>query len=526
MKNEEIVAKVSDLQDGEMKEVSVGEKDILLARIDGEFYAIGSECTHYGGPLPEGVLSGHHVRCPWHQACFDVATGELEEPPALDAVPNFDVRVEGENVIVSVPEEVEVHRIPTMVRHNIDEDERNFVIIGGGAAGNAAAETLRQDGFQGVIAMITRERHLPYDRPDLSKGYLQESEPESPILRSEDFYNDYDIEVLTEHEVVSIDHSNKEVVFSDDSLLKYDKLLLAPGSIPRKLEVPGAELQNVFTLRSYDDAQEITAMVEKSSNAVVVGASFIGMETAASMTERGLSVTVVAPDSVPFERVFGEEVGEMYRELHEENGVSFKLGTKVSRFEGNDKVEKVILENGDELETDFVLVGIGVKPATGFLKEIELNPDGSVNVDKNFRVTEDIYAAGDIANFIDWRIDERIRIEHWRLAEQHGRVTAHNMAGKEVEYLSVPFFWTNQLDSNLKYVGYTADWDDIIVHGVISAQEFIAFYVKNDKVLAAAGMGDSLRMLAIAELMHMDDMPTPKQLYSGSIDFVQRLKAE
>ena len=296
MKNERIVAKINDLHDGEMKEISVGEKSVLLVRVNGEFHAIASNCSHYGGPLAEGVLHEHRIRCPWHQACFDVVTGNLEEPPALNALPHFDVRVEGENVIVNVPEDAEDYRIPTMAKYNPDEDSRDFVIIGAGAAGNAAAETLRQDGFKGRIVMVTRENDLPYDRPQLSKGYLADDEPDSPILRSEKFYADHDIEILTEHEVVRVEASGKTIIFDGGSSLKYDKLLLATGGIPRHLDVPGAELQNIFTLRSLNNANQIKAMAAKASRVVVIGSSFIGMETTASMTERGLKVTVVTPE--------------------------------------------------------------------------------------------------------------------------------------------------------------------------------------------------------------------------------------
>jgi NADPH-dependent 2,4-dienoyl-CoA reductase/sulfur reductase-like enzyme/nitrite reductase/ring-hydroxylating ferredoxin subunit len=524
MKTERIVAKIDDLQDGEMKEVNIGEKSVLLIRVDGEFHAIGSKCTHFGASLAEGVLNEHRLRCPWHQGCFDVVTGDLQEPPPLDALPHFDLRVQGENIIVSVPEDAEDRRIPTMTRRDPDADKRDFVIVGTGGAGNAAAEALRQDGFQGRVVMITREKRLPYDRTNLSKGYLKSDEPDLPTLRSEEFYADYDIEVLTEHEVVRVDASDKAVIFHDGSSLKYSKLLLATGSIPRRPDVPGASLENILTLRNPDDANRIKAMAGEGSRVVVIGASFIGMETAASLAGRDLSITIVAPQLVPFERTLGKKIGQMYRELHEENGVSFKLGTKVTRFDGDEKVQRVVLENGDLLEADFVLLGIGVQPATGFLEGFQLNPDGSLSVDKHFRVAEDIYAAGDIASFMDWRTGENIRIEHWRLAEQLGRTAAHNMAGREVEYLSVPFFWTNQLGVNLRYVGHVTDWDDIIFQGDPSARNFAAFYVKQGKILAVSGCGSEVKMPAVAELMRVNQMPKPEELRGGPMDLEQRLR--
>jgi NADPH-dependent 2,4-dienoyl-CoA reductase/sulfur reductase-like enzyme len=321
-------------------------------------------------------------------------------------------------------------------------------------APEAAAEALRQDGFEGRVVMVTREERLPYDRTGLSKGFLKSDDTEPEMLRTADFYDEYDIEILTKHAVSGIDVANKKVGFQGDTSLKYDKLLLAPGSIPRSLSVPGASLENISTLRNPDNANFIKSSIQDGSRIVIIGASFIGMEAAASLSERDISITIVAPESVPFERTLGKEIGKMYKELHKENGISFRLEAKVTRFAGNGKVEEVILGDGEKLPADFVLMGVGVQPATGFLKGVDLNPDGSLSVDRNFQVAEDIYAAGDIASFIDWRTGERIRIEHWRLAEQHGRVAAHNMAGKEAEYCSIPFFWTNQLGVNLGYMGY------------------------------------------------------------------------
>jgi len=527
MKIEKIVAKVSDLKDGEMKEVKIGELGILLVHTDGKFYAVGSECTHFGAPLAEGTLHKHSVRCPWHQACFDIVTGDMKEPPALDSLSRFEVRVEGDDVIVTIPEGTKGRRVPDMVKHNPDKDGRTFVIIGTGAAGNAAAEALRQVGYEGHVVMVTKEGRLPYDRTGLSKGFLKNKDTEPEMLRTKDFYDKYDIEILTKHEVVGIDIASKKVEFYDGSSLKYNKLLLASGSIPRRLNVPGASLENITTLRNPDNANFIKSSIKDGSRVVILGASFIGMETAASLAGLklpNLFITIVAPESLPFERTLGKELGQMYKKLHEDNGISFRLDAKVASFAGNGKVEEVILDNGNKLPADFVLMGVGVQPATGFIKGIELNPDGSLPVDKNFQVAEDIYAAGDIASFIDWRTDERIRIEHWRLAEQHGRIASHNMAGKEAEYQSVPFFWTNQLGVSLGYMGYVKQWDEIIFKGDLAARNFAAYYVKENRVLAAAGAGSMGQKTATAELMQIDQMPSTDELRRGPVDMDKLLK--
>lgn len=528
MPTEHVVAKTGDLRDGEMKEVEAGGRTILLARVDGTFHAIGAKCTHYGAPLATGVLSGRRVRCPWHQACFDVTTGDLEEPPALSALPRFDVRVEDQDVIVTIPDDAKGRRLMPMAKHDPDADGRTFAIIGAGAAGNAAAETLRQDGYQGRIVMVTKERHLPYDRPDLSKDFLASAEHEfSPMLRSETFYANHGIEVLTEHEVVGVDPASKAIEFADGTSMTYDKLLVATGGRPRRLTIPGSELKNIFTLRSLADAEQIAAAAGNARRAVVIGAGFIAMETAASLTKRGLSVTVAAPETIPFERTLGADVGGIIHQDHEQNHVAFRLGRKVVRFSGEGEVDGVYLDTREQLQADLVIVGIGVEPITEFLLGIARNDDGSVSVDEHLQLVEDVYAAGDIVRFPDPRSGEAIRIEHWRLAEQHGRVAAHNMAGRQVAYTGVPFFWTNHFKANLRYVGHAPSWDDVIVHGDLAERKFVAYYVKGDRILAAAGCGLNKRMGTIAELMRAGCMPTPDELRNEetACDSLRRCRA-
>ncbi|MBD3184338.1 Rieske 2Fe-2S domain-containing protein [Candidatus Poribacteria bacterium] len=523
MKIEKIVAKTTDLENGEMKEFLVGEVEVLLVRDNNNFYALGSTCPHFGAPLEEGVLHQHHIRCPWHQACFDVVTGDLKEPPSLDSLARFDVRIEDDNVIVIVEEDASETRHPDMAKYNPDADKQTFIIVGTGAAGATAAEAMRQGGFEGKILMLTKESRLPYDRTGLSKGFLKSEDQEPEMLRSEEFYSEYGIEVLTGHNVTGVDAHSKKLMLDNGKYLKYDKVLLAPGSIPREVDVPGAGLDNVITLRNPDNSLKIRSLAQKGAKLVIIGASFIGMEISANLAEKGLYITIVAPEELPYQRILGAEVGSMYKEIHENSGTVFKLGRKVARFEGNKSVEKVVLDNGETLESDFVVTGVGVRPATDFLKNMELNPDRSVTVDKHFQVTEDIYAAGDIVSFIDWRSGERIRIEHWRLAEQLGRVAGFNMAGKETEYRSIPFFWTNQLGVNLRYVGYAKDWDEIIFHGKPSMRNFVAYYIKNDKVMAASGAGKIAHMPAIAELMRTDQMPEPDELRQGIVNMTKRL---
>ncbi len=520
-----IAAKVADLQDGQMKEIAVGDDSILLVRINGEFHAIGAWCTHAGAQLAKGVLCNCHLRCPWHHAVFDAATGDPLEPPAFDGLPQFDLRIEDDNVIVTVPEPIPEQRSMAMAKYDPRADDRCFVILGTGAAGASAAETLRQRGFAGRIVMVTQEDHLPYDRTPLSKTYLKaEQDKPAPTLRSEEFYNAHGIEILTGYRVNQVDVSAKTVSLDGSGSMKFDKLLLATGATARKPAVRGADLPNVFTLRSLDDCDRIRRELTSASRAVVVGAGFIGMETAATLRERGLAVTVVDPQSVPFERSLGSRIGRMIQAAHEQQGVCFQLGAQVARFDGADRVEAVVLRNGQRLEADVVIVGIGVEPATDLLEGVRRNPDGSVTVDQYLRLTSDVYAAGDIARFPDWRGGQPIRIEHWRLAEQHGRLAACNMVGTAQPFKAVPFFWSNQYKLRLRYAGHAARWDDLIVHGETSECKFIAFYVNGDRVLAALGCKQDRQLAAAAELMQADQMPSRQELSDGPVDLVQRIK--
>lgn len=522
---EAVVAKVNDLQDGDMKEVKVGETTVLLSLIKGEFHAVGGICTHYGGNLAEGSCKGDRVYCPWHMSAFNMVTGDLEEPPGLDAVPRFEVRIDGDNVIVRVPEGAGDRREHAMAKQNAAADPRTFVILGTGAAGLAAAETLRQDGFQGRVVMITQEKRLPYDRPELSKGYLQGANPEEVLwLRPEEFFAAHDLEIMLEKKVSKVEPATKSLTFADGAGMKYDALLLASGGAARTLEVPGADLANVFTLRNTEDAAAIIAAAKEGARAVTVGASFIGMETAGSLAGRGLKVTVTAPGQIPFQRTLGPEIGRMWQRLLEENGVSFRLGVRVVGLEGQGRVQAVVLDNGEKLPADLVIAGVGVRPATEMLRGVPLNPDGSVTVDEYLQVAEGLYAAGDIARFPDWRTGELIRIEHWRLAMQHGRVAAHNMAGKKTAFRDVPFFWSERLDIHFQYVGHAAEWDEIIYQGDPAGRDFLAFYVKNRKVLAVAGCGHMQEMTAIIELMRLDRLPGPEELRRGPVDWLRLLQ--
>lgn len=510
------LGKKDELKDGEMKVIKLDDREILLARFQGEYYAIAPKCTHYGGPLAEGVLTGNRLMCPWHHAAFDIISGKMLEPPALDGLPTYKVRIDKDNILVTIPEgEVPGRKICRMSHLEIENDDRCFVIVGAGAAGNMAGQTLRENGYHGRIIMLTKEQDFPYDRPELSKGYLAgHSKEEWLPLREPDFYKQCNIEIMFGREVVSINSETQMLSMNTPEAIKYDSLLLATGSIPRKLHVPKSELPNIYTVRSRNDIRSITGRLDKAEKVAVIGASFIAIETSAGLRERGKEVTVIAPESVPFEGILGKNIGMFFKDLHESHGINFKLGEGIQRFEGDDRVEYVVLDSGEKIPADLVIVGIGVEPATKFKMDLAIEGDGGIKVDEYLQASERVFIAGDIAKFPYWYTGEDIRIEHWRVAEQQGRLAALNMLGKKIAYNGVPFFWTQIFDISFRYVGYAKGWDDIIVDGDISARNFIAYYSRKNKVLAAAGVNRDKEMAAIEEAIRTNKIPAANKLGS------------
>lgn len=525
---EVIVAKVTDLQNGEMQQIAVEDSPILLAKINDKFYATGAFCTHYGAPLATGLLCGERIICPWHNACFNAIAGQQEEPPGLNSLATFLTRVEGDEVIVKLPDTIDSQRTLEMARYVENVESRVFVVLGAGAAGINAVEKLRQIGFQGKVILISAETKLPYDRTKLSKNYLQgKAEEDSLSIRSCEFYARHSIELRFGKAVTEVDALNKSLTFADGSSLKYDSLLLATGGKAKTLKVPGADLANIFTIRQPEDTTAILTAVKDAQKAVVIGSSFIGMEAAASLIQQGLEVTVISPSDVPFKKVLGDELGKMFQKLHEKNGVTFKFGTKATEFKGTNQVETVMLEDGAEIPTDLVIVGIGVQPNTSYLQGIKLNEkDRSIPVNEYLQTEiHDIYAAGDIASFPYAPMGKSTRIEHWRLAAQQGRIAAENMLH---QYTSdrvnaselVPFFWSGQYDLKLRYVGHAEQWDEVYLDGDLDSPEFLAFYLQGDRVMAVAGVNRDKEISAISELMRQQQMPDATAVKDREINWI------
>ena len=508
---EERVAGTGDLRDDEMMTVLVGGKKVLLARVDGAFYATAARCPHWGGPLPEGTLRGPRLLCPWHKATFDVRSGDLLEPPALDGIAAFRVRVDSGDVYVDRSEEPRRGRTMPMYACDPEQDPRIVAIIGAGAAAAAAAEALRQLFFIGRIVMIGPEEHWPYDRPNLSKDFLAgELEAKWLPLRSPEFYEEHTIERLVAR-VTDLDVATRTLTLDDGTAMTPDAVLIASGGRPRRLSVPGADLPGVFTLRSQEDAEALVAAASKGGRAVVVGASFIGMEAAASLVQRGLQVTVVGPQSTPFERILGDGVGGVVKAHHVAHGTRFALGHGVSRIVGDGAVQAVELDDGTKLDADLVVVGIGVEPVTEFVRGAELDPGGGLPVDERLRVAPGVWAAGDVARYREPHTGSDARIEHWRLAEQHGRAAAADIAGRGEPFAGVPFFWTQHFDLELGYAGAGQGWEKVDIVGDPAARDFTAFYARDGRVVAACGTQRD-EIGAFVELMREGRLPAPGEL--------------
>ncbi|XP_033123203.1 apoptosis-inducing factor 3-like [Anneissia japonica] len=485
------VCKVDDMKDGEMREVAVGSGKALLIREHGEFSAIGHKCSHYGAPLIKGVLCNGRVRCPWHGACFNSKTGDIEESPGLDSVPMFEVRVEGDDVIVcSKGKEFDSYkRIKSMSCQSPDEDNK-ILIIGGGAAAITCAEILRQEGFKGQLVMATKEGHVPYDRPKLSKAL--DTTADALALRKADFFSVYDIDVKTSMEAVSVDTMLNSVKFQNGESLVYDTLVVATGGKPRVLSIPGADLENVCLLRTPEDGNHIVNNA-RDKNVVIIGASFIGVEVAAYLANKASSVTVIGRSSVPYESSLGKTIGGALQKLCEEKNVKFIMNSAVSELKGEEgKLTEVVLKDGQILPADVCVAGIGVTPSTEFLKDsgVALNDWNAVVVDKTMKTNkQNIYAAGDIVEFpLSIANDAKVNIGHWQMAHAHGRTAALNILEQETEVNSVPYFWTQLFGKSLRFAGYSVGADDVIIDGNMEELKFVAYYTKGDCVVAAASM--------------------------------------
>lgn len=467
---------LADLPDGGQVVGHAGGEPVLVVRHGEEVFAIGAQCTHYGGPLGEGLVVGDTVRCPWHHACFSLRSGEAVRTPALNPVACYRVERQGDRVVVG--EKVEPPR-----REGASGPDP-VVVVGAGAGGEAVAEELRRQGFWGRIVLLAPEGELPYDRPNLSKDYLAGNAPEEWIpLHPPGWYEERRIEVRMGARATAIDPAGKTVALADGSAIPYGALVLATGAEPIRLSIPGADLPHVHTLRSLADSRALIETAKAARRAVVVGASFIGLEVAASLRARGLEVTVVAPDERPLGRVMGPDVGDFIRSLHEEHGVVFRLSTKPKEI----RAAEVELATGEVVPADLVVLGVGVRPVVALAEAAGLAVDNGVLVDEHLETSvPGIWAVGDIARWPDPWSGERIRVEHWVVAQRQGQAVARNLLGRRERFAEAPFFWSQHYDVSVNYVGHAPEWDAAELHGSLADRSATVAFRKEGRILAVA----------------------------------------
>lgn len=465
---------------------------VLITRCDGRIVAIGAKCPHYGGPLDEGLLVGSTIRCPWHHAAFDITTGALERPPALNGVACWHVQEADGIARVTGPAAAPVRRSTPPERPS------SVVIVGGGAAGAHAAETLRAAGYDGPVTMLEAGPDAPYDRPNLSKDYLAGSAPEEWIpLRPRAFYAEQEIELRLGASAAALDTTHRRVLLRDGTHLEYGALLLATGAEPIRLPLADTG-QQVYYLRSLGDSRRIIAAAKHARRAVVLGASFIGLEVAASLRSRGLDVTVVAPETAPLVRVLGSELGRFIRQLHEEHGVRFRLEHLAEQV----GADSVTLTGGERIPADLVVAGVGVRPSLALAEQAGLAMDRGVLVNECLETSAPgVYAAGDIARWPDPRLGESIRVEHWVVAQRQARTAAKNMLGFRERFDAVPFFWSAHYDVTINYTGHAAGWDEIVISGSPEARDCSAEFRTAGRTLAVATIGRDRDSLAAEAAM-------------------------
>ncbi|KAF2681023.1 hypothetical protein K458DRAFT_444904 [Lentithecium fluviatile CBS 122367] len=521
-----------NLKNGEKKEVEVegveGGK-VLLLKVQDKVHATSVNCTHYGAPLKGGVLTPEgRLTCPWHGACFNVATGDVEDAPALDPLTKYDVFEKDGTVYVKTDEDtLKANRRFLSLKCSAVSNDR-VLVIGGGSGTLGAIEGLRGGGFKGGITVLSKEGYRPIDRTKLSKALL--ADISKAAWRQPEFYKDASIDIL-EEEVKSVDFSAKKVSTKSGKTFEYAKLILATGGTPRWLPLEGlkGDLGNVFLLRTLPDAQNIVKAVgDNDKKIVVVGSSFIGMEVGNCLASMKNDVTVVGMEDAPMERVMGKKVGEIFRGLLEKNGVKFKMGASVDKATPSksdaSKVGAVHLKDGTVLEADLVIEGVGVAPATEYLKDnssVQLEKDGSLSTNEAFEVEglTGVFAIGDIATYPyhgPGGNGSPVRIEHWNVAQNAGRsvaATINNPGSKPKPF--IPVFWS-ALGSQLRYCGNTiGGYDDVVIQGDIEKPSFVAYYTKGEEVVAVASMMKDPYMTQAAELMRRKKMPNKSDLQTG-----------
>ncbi|KAG5721933.1 putative flavoprotein C26F1.14C [Termitomyces sp. T112] len=519
----------SELHDGQMKEVAFGEGKVLLSRLGDKIHATSAFCTHYGAPLAKGVLtSDARVVCPWHGACFNVCTGDIEDSPAPSALHSFKAHVsDGKIYVTANPAHAlgnNKARQPTLLSSGTDSVGKGLIIVGGGAAAFHTVESLREHGYSLPITILSKETYTPIDRTKLSKALVVDP-MKIEWKTAGEFKIKYGTTIRLGVEVTSLDLNKKEVILDGGKdTLGYDKLVLATGGTPRRLPVEGAQLENVYTFRGITDAQKVEAAAKEGKRLVVIGSSFISMEIVVAVSKKKLaSIDVIGMESHPFEGVLGKEVGAGLQKYHESQGVKFHMETKVEKIipqEGNPNLAGGVVVNGVTLPADFIVMGVGVVPTTEYVKGsgIALEKDGGIKVDKYLRVQsgpdqENIFAVGDIAVYPQVT-GGYYRIEHWNVAGNHGRAIGKTISGTPQEFVKIPIFWSSQ-GQQLRYCGVGHDYDDIFISGDPEEMKFIAYYGRHGRIVAVASMQNDPVVSQASELLRLGLMPSLEEVRAG-----------
>ncbi|KAK1234915.1 Apoptosis-inducing factor 1 [Marasmius sp. AFHP31] len=519
----------SELGDGQMKEVDFEQGKVLLSRIGDKIHATSAFCTHYGAPLAKGVLTADgRVVCPWHGACFNVCNGDIEDAPAPSALHSFEAQVKDGKIHVTANPQFTLKdnksRPPKLSTAGFDSVGKGTVIIGGGSGAFQAVESLREHGYKFPITVISKEPHAPIDRTKLSKALITDAS-QLEWKTAADLKIKYGVNLRVGVEATSVDFKSRKVVLDNgkDSVT-YDKLIIAPGGTPRRLPIPGSDFENVYTFRGVHDAKNVDTAAQEGKKVVVIGSSFISMELVVALSKKKLaSIDVIGMEDYPFEAVLGKEIGAGLQKYHESQGVKFHMKSKVDKIipqENNASLAGGVIVNGQTLPADFVVMGVGVAPATEFLKEsgIELEKNGAIQVDEYLRVTklaEDskgVFAIGDVALYPQH--GENVRIEHWNVAGNHGRAVGKTIAGSPQPFVKTPVFWSAQ-GQQLRYCGYSVGYDDIIIKGDPGEMKFVAYYAKQGKIVAVASMQNDPVVSKASELLRLGLMPSPEEVKGG-----------
>ena len=480
---------LADIPDTGVVSGHVGDDAVLLARVDGQLHAVSGSCTHYGGPLGEGLRVGDEIRCPWHHACFSLRTGQALKAPAFAALACWTVEVVDNLAFVRASADAAVEASPAP-KH---APPSRVVLIGGGAAAFACAQRLRERGFDGSLVMLSADADPPCDRPNLSKDYLAGTAAEEWIpLQSPEFYTDSRIDLHLDCEVTSIDPTAKRVTTAGGETLDYDALVLATGSEPNHLSLPGFDLPNVYALRSQADSRALLAGIESATSVAIIGAGFIGLEAAGALRSRGLDVHVIAPEALPLSRIVGDALARDLLQRHRNQGVQFHLQSQTASFDG----KALTLASGETINADAVLVGVGVKPRTALAQAAGLAVDNGILVDPYLRTSVDgIYAAGDVASYPHG--GGRARVEHWVHAERMGQCVADNLLGAVRSFDDPPFFWTHHYGTDLRYLGHGRGWTSVELEGSPADNDCLARYYRDGALIAAAAIGRDRDLLEL-----------------------------